>query len=131
MFRLVLWPSGAEGIGERAPERVEAGIEHIEIVADIRWLAADEEGVGLRGVGIRVAGARQHAERDERVEEVSHGARMQLEARGERCAVQWTWCEGREEADLHGTQEGLGAPKADREIDKGCWSQGFRHVHLV
>ena len=125
VFRLILRPTGAQCLGEPAPERVESGVEHIEIVANILRLAAHQKGVGLRRIGIRLARTRQHAEGDESIEEVPGGTRMEVEACGQGVAVQGARGEYCEEVQFHGTEKGFRAPKGDSKIDDGCRTQGW------
>ena len=51
----VLRQSRYAGLGEIAPERIEALVAHLENAADIRRLFAIEEEIGLRGIGVAIA----------------------------------------------------------------------------
>src|SRR5207237_613388 len=53
---LVLRVAGAEGLGQRAPERVEAGVGHLEDAADVAGRVAVGEASGLRRVAAGVVG---------------------------------------------------------------------------
>jgi hypothetical protein len=78
-LRLVLRLAGPQPLGELVPVAEQARVGHLEDAADIRRLLLVEEEAGLRRVRVDVAGALQEAERDQRVEEVEGGARVQAE----------------------------------------------------
>ena len=85
---LVLRVAGAQALGQRPPERVEAGVRHLQDATDVGGLGAVEEQLGRRGVGVAAVLALEHAERDQRVEEVRRAARMQAQAFAQRLAVE-------------------------------------------
>ena len=114
---LVLRLAGAERLGEGAPEPVEPDVQHLEQAAHVGGLRAVEEEVGLRGVRVALAVADEHAERDERVEEVPRAPRVEAEPTTERLAVERALRELGEDAELDGAEEGLRAPEGAAEVD--------------
>src|SRR3954451_9039470 len=77
---LVLRQPGLQRLGEVAPEAVEPRVHHLKHAAAISGLIAVEIEFGLGCVGVAPIGAAlQHAERDERVEEVAGTALVQSE----------------------------------------------------
>jgi hypothetical protein len=113
---LVLRLAGLERLGEGAPERIEARVCHLQQAADVGGLHPVEEGVGLGRVRVDAVLALEHAEGDERIEEVVCAARMQLERAGEPLSARRAFCELREEAELDGAQKRLRAPEPEAEL---------------
>ena len=67
-----------------APERIQPLVRHFQNAADVGRLLPVEKEIGLGGVRILVARAREKAERDQRVEEVARRARVQAQTPAER-----------------------------------------------
>jgi hypothetical protein len=67
---LVLRLPAVKRVGERAPERVQTGVSHLEHPADVGRARAIEEERRVRCVAVGAIVALEHAERDQRVEEV-------------------------------------------------------------
>lgn len=79
---LVLGAAGAQGVGQPAPEAVQAGICHLQEPADVPGAGAVEEQGGLGGVAVAGCVALtvtiEEAKGDETVEEVVYGSGTQV-----------------------------------------------------
>ncbi len=114
---LVLRATRLQRLGQRTPEGVEARVRHLQHAAEVGGLGPVEERVRLGRVGVaafRVAV--EHAERDERVEEVARGARVKAEAVAERRGVERPAGQFGEEAEFDRAQQGLRTPEAEAEL---------------
>jgi hypothetical protein len=67
-----------------APKRVEPVVRHFQYAANIGWLAAVEEYVCRRSIGVATVAAFEKAERDSRIEKIKRRPGMQADASAER-----------------------------------------------
>ncbi|TKS61702.1 MAG: hypothetical protein EWM72_00450 [Nitrospira sp.] len=108
--------AGAETFGERAPESIEPRVTHFEYAADVRGLGSVEKQRRLRRIGIALAGSFQHAQRNQRIEEIPRAAGMKLEPLGQRGRVERPFGQLREQAEFNGAQQGLRTQKPNAEL---------------
>jgi hypothetical protein len=122
MLDLVLRLAGLERGRQIAPERVQARIGHFEDAADIGRAAPDQETAGLRRVAVAGAGAgaiaAKQVERDQRVEEIGRGARVEAEAGFDLGAGHGPFGKQREQAELDRAQQRLGGPEAHPDLQE-------------
>ena len=118
-------------LGERTPERIQPPIGHLEYASDVRRLLSVEEDVGVGGVGVSVAVSLQHAQGDERIQEISRAARVQHKTFGQRLGVEGTLSKLGEQAEFDRTQERLGAPESEAELQDPVRSRGGIYVMLL
>jgi hypothetical protein len=132
-FCFVLGLSGSQRLGERAPERIQPRVGHLEDAPDVGRLRPVEKKVGFCGVGVLIAVSLQHAQSDERVKEVPRAARVQHKTFGKRFQVQRLLGKLGKKADLDRAQQGLGAPKRHTEVHDlfGCWLLDVLHAGLL
>ena len=123
--------SGAQRFGERRPERIEAGVGHLEEPTHVRRLVAVEEDVRGRRVAVLAVDAFEHAEGDERVEEVVNPPGMEVERRGKGLGVERSGGEVGEEPDLDSAQEGLGPPERQAELQDRFWGDVVVHARSM
>ena len=75
----VLRQAGPKSFGEVTPVAIEALVRHFEHAADVGRLVFVEERIGGRSVGIFAARAQQKSQRDQGVQKIARGTRMQAE----------------------------------------------------
>ncbi len=126
----VLRLAGAQGFGEVAPEGIEALVGHFENAADVGGLAAIEEEIGGRGIGVFAVLALQKAEGEKGVEEIASGAGMEAEATAEVFEGFGALREFGEEAHFDGTEEHFGRPEAEPNLENVLGGRTITHENL-
>ena len=106
-FDLVLRLARAQAMGERAPERIQSGVGHLQHASDVRRLGAVQVQVGVGSVRVLAVVTLEHPERHESVKEIQGAARMQSEPLGELLRVQRAAREFGEETQLNRAQQRL------------------------
>ena len=109
--------TASEAFGELAPVGIEAVVGHFEEAADVAGLAAVEEEVGGRCVGVGGIGALEETERDEGVEKVAGGARVEAQAAAEGFEFFGAVGELGEEPHLDGAEQDFGGPEAEAYLE--------------
>jgi hypothetical protein len=122
---------GLQRLGEVAPEAVEPRVHHLKHAAARSGLIAVEIELGLGCVGVApICKTLQHAERDERIEEVAGAALVQSERLAQLGKVHRpARGKAREEAELDRTQERLRAPECAAELEDLVGRNGRRLRH--
>ena len=132
---LVLRQPGLQRLGKVAPEAVEPRVHHLKHAAAISGLIAVEIELGLGRVGVAPIGkALQHAERDERVEEVAGAALVQSERLAQlRKAHRPARGKAGEQAELDRAQKRLRTPERAAELEDLIGRNGrhLRHGALL
>ena len=127
---LVLRQAGLQRLGQPVPEPVEPLVGHFQDAADIAGLGPIQVQRGLRRIGVGAGRIPvQHAERHQRVEEVTRRARVQLQAPGQFLQRLGTAAQLREHAQFDGAQQRLGAPEAPAELHDPFGGHRARIVH--
>jgi predicted metal-dependent hydrolase len=98
-------------------------VGHLEDAADVRGLASIEKQVRLQRIAVAVALAREEAERDERVEEVTRAALVQAQPAAECVEGLRAVRELGEHAHFDGAQQRLGRPERQAGLEDllGGW----------
>src|SRR5262249_46036772 len=113
-------------VAERSPGSVEPRAHHLEQPAHVRWFCAVEEVRGFGGVPVRSSVALEHAESNQRVEEIPRAARMEAETLPEGFRLERPLRERREDAELDGAEQHLRAPECRAELENAVGTQ-IRH----
>ena len=121
---LVLGQAGAQPVGEMVPEPEQAEVGHLENAADIRRLALVEKQVGVRGVRVDAAGAREEAERHQRIEEIMRRSRMQAEAFAEAFGRRRLFRQPGEELEFDRAQQRLRCPERETGLEDAFGADG-------
>ena len=116
VLRLVLRLPGAQRFGQVVPVLEQPRVEHLEDAADIARAVAVEKQQPARRVevdgGRPVAVAVEKAHRDQRIEEIRVGARMEAELGAQRRAGHPLRSETSEDAELDGGEKDLRTPES-------------------
>jgi len=127
---LVLGPPGSQRLRQRTPERVEAGVRHLEHATEVGGLGPVEIQIRVRRVPISPVVPLKHAEGHERIEEVPSTARVQPEAPREGSGAKRVLCEFGEYTELYRRQEDLRPPEAQPEVHQPIRCRSIAHVVL-
>src|SRR5581483_2997883 len=121
-LELVLRPAAPERFGELTPERVEAGIRHLEEAPDVARASPVEEGGGLRRVAIAcrraVAVPLEEPECDERIREVRYRARMKPDLGTKLLGRLRRGTQRREDAELDRREQNLRRPEPHADLEE-------------
>src|SRR4029078_9925401 len=107
---LVLWLAGSQALCERAPERIEPRVGHLEHPAEVARLRPIEEQLGGGCVRIAAVLALEHPEGHEGVEEIERAALVEAEATAKLLPVEGPSSQLREDPKLDRAQERLRPP---------------------
>jgi hypothetical protein len=110
-LRLVLWQSGAERGGQRAPETIEAVVAHLKDAADVGWLGFVEKQFGFRSVLIDSILALEKPHGDQGIEEIRGAPWMKSEPALQRGKVRGMPGQIGENFHFHGAQQGFRSPE--------------------
>ena len=127
MLGLVLRLPRAQTLGQVGPERIQAGVGHLEDPTDVRraLLVEEERRFGRVAVArVRaIAVSLQATERDQRVGEVGDGTLVKAQRVGDLRARHLSVAELREQLKLDRRQQGLRAPEAHADLHDVCGLQ--------
>ena len=113
---LVLRLSRLQAFGEVGPEAEEAGAHHLQHAAHVRRLGPVQVEIGRGRVGVLALLALEHAQGDQRVEEIARAALVKVEPGPDVLQRQRPLGQLREQAQLHRTEQRLGAPVPEAQL---------------